>query len=78
MRARAHRLLADVQVAEAADLAERVGLGAALLEPALQEHRAQQLEVELARRTCCGAAVVSDFASFRSGWRSWMRAGGEW
>ena len=46
-RARAHRLLADVEVAEAADLAERVGLGAALLEAALEQHRVQQLAPQL-------------------------------
>jgi len=45
-RAGAHRLLADVQVAEAADLAQRIRLGSAFLEPALQEHRAEQLEVQ--------------------------------
>jgi hypothetical protein len=45
-RARAGRLLADVQMAEAADLAEGVGFGASLLESALQEHGAEQTEVE--------------------------------
>ena len=47
-RAGAHRFLADVEVAEAADLAERVGLGASLLEAALQQHRPQQLELSSA------------------------------
>ena len=40
------RFLSDVEVAEAADLSERVGLGAALLEAALEEHGAEQLAVE--------------------------------
>ena len=57
-RAGADGFLSDVEVAEAADLAERVRLGAALLEAALQQHRAQQLEVQLG----VGAAVRdSDF-----------------
>ena len=58
-RAGADRLLADVQVAEAADLAERVRLGAALLEAALEQHRAQQLDVQRRRRTADAGA--SDF-----------------
>ena len=42
----AHGFLSDVQVAEAADLAERVRLGAALLEAALEQHRLEQLEIQ--------------------------------
>jgi hypothetical protein len=45
-RAGADGFLSDVQVAEPADLAERVRLGAALLEAALQQHGAQKLHVE--------------------------------
>jgi len=52
-RAGAARLLPDVEVAEAADLAERVRLGAPLLEAALEEHRPQKLEVQL-RVVGCG------------------------
>ena len=44
--ARAHRLLADIEVTEAADLPERVRFGAPLLETALKEHGAQKLHVE--------------------------------
>ena len=44
------RFLPDVEVAEAADLAECVSLGAALLEAALQQHRAEQLASGLGRR----------------------------
>ena len=47
-RAGAHRLLADVQVAEATDLSERVRLGGTLLEAALQEHRPEHPEIEIA------------------------------
>ena len=46
-RAGADGLLPDVEMAEPADLAERVRFGAALLEAALQEHRTQQLAVEV-------------------------------
>ena len=42
----AHRFLADVEVAEAADLAQRIRLGAALLEAALQQHRVQQRPIQ--------------------------------
>ncbi len=38
----AARFLADVEVAEAADAAEGVGLGAAFLEAALQEHGVEE------------------------------------
>ena len=64
-RAGAHRFLSDVQVAEAADLAERVRLGAALLEAALQQHRAQQLAVQLADRTA--SPLVGFVFAMRSG-----------
>ena len=60
----AHRLLPDVQVAEAADLAERVRLGAALLEAALEQHRVQQLVIQLGarrRRVAVRATVRGDF-----------------
>src|SRR5690606_29341442 len=61
-RAGGHSLLPDVQVAEPADLAERVSLCRALLETALEEHGPQQLEILLAiagpgvaGRPLCGA-----------------------
>jgi hypothetical protein len=50
-RAGGDRFLPDVQVAEAADLAERVRLAVLLLEAALQEHRVEQLR--------CGALGVA-------------------
>src|SRR5687768_770577 len=42
-RSRRYRFLSDVEMAEAADLAERVRFRAALLEAALQQHRPKQL-----------------------------------
>ena len=45
-RAGADGFLSDVQVAEAADLAEGVGLGHALLEAAHEEHLAEQFAVQ--------------------------------
>ncbi|MNN63091.1 hypothetical protein D3C81_1784400 [compost metagenome] len=48
-RAGGHRLLADVQVQEAADLARAVQLGGALLQAADAQHVAQQGDGELRR-----------------------------
>ena len=44
-RAGAHCFLPDIEVTEAAHLAQRVGFGRALLEAALQEHGMQELHV---------------------------------
>ena len=57
------RFLSDVEVAESADLAERVRFGAALLEASLQEHRMKQLATELRCRSSevvrrCGIGAV--------------------
>ena len=57
-RSGADRFLPDVEMAEAADLPERVRLGATLLEATLEQHRAEQLEVELGVGGFCWA---SDF-----------------
>ena len=45
-RPSADRFLADVQMAEAADLSERVRLGTSLLEATLEQHRTEERLVQ--------------------------------
>ena len=49
-RANRHRLLADPQVTEPADLLEGVHLGAALLEAAAEQHLPQQVQLQVLRQ----------------------------
>ena len=61
------RLLADIEVAEAADQAEAVELPGPLLEAADQQHLAVELQ-QLVLATPCSAAAAAD-ARCRARWR---------
>ena len=76
LRARAHGFLSDVQVAEAADLAQRVRLGGAFLEAALEQHVVQQLQVQRGIGLRIGFLLGGHFSgATRSSWqRSCHRA----
>src|SRR2546425_7956719 len=49
-RADSHRFLADIQMAEAADLAEGIGLGCLFLEATNEQHLAQHFEMQVGLR----------------------------
>ena len=66
-RADGNGLLADVQVAEAADLADGVRLARALLEPADQDHHAQPLAVLISERGCGVGPLASRWVVDRGG-----------